>query len=146
MLDSDKLDWIVFTPLPVSVRLNYSDPTGCHALTPSAVRERYRKQVTTSALVVWKDERNGVCGLQAGIDEVAWRLAAIKGIELHFQRPAKGSGCVVLRVRLANRPADYAIGASQFDEELLTWFRQLGLLLSEAIPCPSQELDEGYDV
>ena len=146
MLDGNALIWQAFTPLPVSVRLNFIDPTGSCALTPPEVRERYRDLISNSAVVVWKSTSNGICGLRAGVDEVAWMVAAIEGIELYFQRPAKGLGCVVLRVRAQDMPAEWAVLASRFDDGLLIWFRDLCKLLSEMIPCQLIEKDEGYDV
>jgi hypothetical protein len=146
MLADDTLVWQVFAPLPSSVRLEYADPTGEHPLTPARVRERYRERVSNGAIIVWKDANEGACGFRSGIDEVAWALAAVEGIELCFQRQAKGPGCIALRVCLKENSADLAVLASRFDEQLLVWFRRLCQVVKEVIPCAIKELDEGYDV
>jgi hypothetical protein len=143
MIPATDTRWHRHSPLPVSVRLQYTAPDGQHPLTPAEVRQRYTSEITDSALVIWQHLPTQRFGFRAGIDELTWPLDQISGFELSFCRPAKGSGDVSLWARRSQ--LELVLSSDRFTPELRDWFRPIAATLAEMFPDKVTERDCGYD-
>ena len=129
MTTASDIEWHMYSPLPVPVRLQYIMPDGKHPLTPEAIRERYDKEVSDSSLVIWRSNAVGRTGFRAGIDELTWELSRIVSVEFTFCQPGKGSGSVLLCV-----DGRLAVLSARFDTALLDWFRPIVTVLTDMFP------------
>jgi hypothetical protein len=143
MLPTSDITWHRYLRLPVSVRLHYLAPDGQHPLTLPELRQRYKREVADSSLVVWQHSPTQSFGFRAGIDELTWQLDRIGGFELSFSRPAKGGGNIALWVQLGK--SELVLSSDRFTPELLGWFRPIAAGLTEMFPDRVLERDYGYD-
>lgn len=136
----EAIEWHQCSPLPVFVRFHYPSPTGEHPLTMPAVRERYLRQVTNSALVIWRTTDFKRFGVRAGIDEFACRTDDCGRFEFGYTQPAKGAGNIWLCTS-----KETILSADRFSPDLLTWFKQIASILNQMFPNAVVEKDNGYD-
>lgn len=146
MQSEDEMEWHQHSPLPLYVKLEFTEPTGEHPLTPRQVREYYFSNATNSGLVIWRNKNMNLFGLRAGIDELTWGLDNVSRIELSWARPAKANGYIDIRVLdHSTGKATLVLAADHYSDRLLAWFKEIAETLKAMFPGRVTEHDEGRD-
>lgn len=135
--ESPDLSWSTLTGWPGTVHLHDFDPIR-HPLTPAAVRERYARTCSVTALVVWCDRQQGLVGFKGGATEHTWRVDELRGIRLDYRTPLKGSGGIWLEAVTSDGTELMAMTHS-FQESDLDWFRRFARMLANPVKLAVEE-------
>ena len=142
----EELTWI-----PIAPRLDFGvglaqEISGPHPLTPQSVRDRYASENHGDRPVIWGEPASGLVGICSRRDEVTWRVMGGEQLHLHFRRPAKGSGFVMLDFAKGSFVAPERVAfAYKFNDEYKLWIDELAAALQQACGASLHVEDEGSD-
>ncbi|MBV9848971.1 MAG: hypothetical protein JO250_04705 [Armatimonadetes bacterium] len=141
--------WLVYKPLPLSMRMHYIDPSGGHPLTPD-IRLRYAETIRDRSLVLWR--QGDRFGMKAGQDELAWEIAGVQSVTLEYWSPAKGPGQIWLSVikaatSLGELPTRDAavLSIGKFEPQILGGFVPVLQFLEGVLPGKVKQINQGID-
>jgi hypothetical protein len=138
------IEWYDIGTVPVTAHIQDYNHNPEHPLTPTEVRERAVLSKTKLGAAVWR--KSPFVGIMLGITERTWKENQLESIELSFIKPEKGAGDVTITAKSSGDkwPDMFIITTKSYDENILTWCRQL-LKTLEKVEINTIETDNGMD-